>query len=88
MVFSSYCIANIIAPQLFQTSEAPHYTSGYNAIMGCEIGAIACMALYAGGCYWENARRDKAAGANPEVSVDTMLDDLTDWEKPGFRYVY
>jgi hypothetical protein len=88
MVFSSYCVANIVAPQLFQSSEAPHYTSGYNGIMGCEIGAIACIGLYALGCHLENARRDKIHGPVVGMSAGDLLDDLTDKEKPNFRYVY
>jgi MFS transporter, ACS family, allantoate permease len=89
MVFSAYCIANIIAPQLFRTDEAPHYTTGYNGILGCEIGAISCMALYAAGCYLENRKRDRIEGSVPEqLSTVDMLDDLTDKEKPNFRYVY
>jgi hypothetical protein len=87
MVFGSYCIANIIAPQLFQSDQAPKYTMGYNGIMGCEIVAIAAMAIYAVGVRWENTRRDKKEQGVPEVSTETMLDDLTDKEKPGFRYV-
>ncbi|KAH8894520.1 MFS general substrate transporter [Thozetella sp. PMI_491] len=88
MVFSSYCIANIVAPQLFQSSEAPHYTTGYNAILGCEIGAIACMGLYATGCYFENKRRDRIEGTTAQLTTDDMLDDATDKEKVGFRYSY
>jgi 3-hydroxyacyl-CoA dehydrogenase len=60
---------------------------GYNGIMGCEIAAIAAMAIYAVGVRWENARRDKKEQGVLEVSTETMLDDLTDKEKPGFRYV-
>ncbi|KAL4967095.1 MFS general substrate transporter [Aspergillus stella-maris] len=92
MTFTSYCVANIIAPQLFRASQAPHYTTGYNGILGCEIGAICCMGLYALGCYLENRSRDakEAAAAEPtaELSAQEMLDDVTDKEKPGFRYVF
>lgn len=88
MVFTAYCVANIVAPQIFRTSEAPNYPTGYNGILGCEIGAIACMAIYAVGCYFENKRRDRLYGTTPEMATDDMLDDLTDKEKPSFRYVY
>lgn len=90
MVFSSYCIANIISPQLFRASEAPHYTTGCNGILGCEVGAIACLGLYAVGCHIENSKRDANKGATPvaELSADELLDDLTDKEKSDFRYVY
>ncbi|ETS84336.1 hypothetical protein PFICI_02361 [Pestalotiopsis fici W106-1] len=88
MVFSSYCIANIIAPQLFKSSESPSYTTGYNAILGCEIGAIVCMGIYAAGCWFENKQRDRIESGATELSADDMLDDMTDKEKVGFRYVY
>ncbi|KAI8719946.1 hypothetical protein NCS52_00438400 [Fusarium sp. LHS14.1] len=35
-IFLAYCIANIIGPQIFITREAPHYTTGYHAILGFE----------------------------------------------------
>ncbi|KAF4856965.1 putative transporter [Colletotrichum siamense] len=88
MVFTSYCVANIIAPQLFLSSEAPHYPTGYNGILGCEIGAIVCMGLYALGCYLENNRRDRLGPVVVEAEIEDMLDDRTDKEKPSFRYVY
>ncbi|KAI8295781.1 hypothetical protein K4K56_010500 [Colletotrichum sp. SAR 10_98] len=88
MVFTSYCVANIIAPQLFLSSEAPHYPTGYNGILGCEIGAIVCRGLYALGCYLENNRRDRLGPVVVEAEIEDMLDDRTDKEKPSFRYVY
>ncbi|KAK9770817.1 putative Major facilitator superfamily (MFS) profile domain-containing protein [Seiridium cardinale] len=89
MVFLSYCVANIIAPQTFQASQAPHYETGYNSIAGFESAAIAIMLLYIVGVQWENRRRDKLHGNMVEGDVDPSVsfDDLTDWEKPNFRYV-
>ncbi|KAI8211820.1 hypothetical protein K4K54_004517 [Colletotrichum sp. SAR 10_86] len=74
MVFTSYCVANIIAPQLFLSSEAPHYPTGYNGILGCEIGAIVCMGLL--------------GPVVVEAEIEDISDDRTDKEKPSFRYVY
>lgn len=89
MVFLAYCIANIIAPQTFQSSQAPTYTSGYNSILGFEAAAIFLMLVYVIGVKWENARRDKAqaAGVARDDSFNPNNEDLTDWEKPEFRYV-
>ncbi|KAK6197272.1 hypothetical protein LQW54_010734 [Pestalotiopsis sp. IQ-011] len=89
MIFLAYCVANIIAPQTFQASEAPHYQSGYNSIAGFESAAIALMMVYMVGVKWENRRRDKLHGEVVEGDVDPKIsfDDLTDWEKPNFRYV-
>jgi MFS transporter, ACS family, allantoate permease len=88
MVFLAYCVANIVAPQTFRSSEAPHYTSGYNSILGFESSAVALMLIYIVGVKCENRRRDRLYG--PVVEGDSLagsLDDLTDWEKPNFRYV-
>lgn len=89
MVFLAYCVANIIAPQTFQSTEAPHYTSGYNSILGFESSAVAIMLLYIVGVKWENRRRDRLYGSeiDPDALSNESFGDLTDWEKPTFRYV-
>lgn len=88
--FTAYCVSNIIAPQFFITSEAPHYSTGYNAILGFTSAAFVCILLYAAGCCMENRRRDKMYG-EAENNVDAEMDalDLTDKEKERFfRYVW
>ncbi|KAF5496968.1 putative transporter [Colletotrichum siamense] len=89
MVFLAYCVANIIAPQTFRASEAPHYATGYNSILGFESSAVVLMAVYYVGVKYENRRRDKAYGevVPGEISVGESMEDLTDWEKKSFRYV-
>lgn len=88
MTFLAYCVANILAPQTFRASQAPHYTSGYNSILGFESSAIAIMLLYIVGVQWENRRRDKKHGPiDSAAALNESFEDLTDWEKPNFRYV-
>ena len=87
-IFLAYCIANIVGPQVFISKEAPDYTTGYSAIMAFEITAIACLAAYAAGCMIENKRRDRKEGVGVSVTADEQLEDLTDYEKRGFRYSY
>lgn len=87
-IFVAYCVAQIIAPQVFLASEAPSYPTGYNAILSFEVVAICCLAVYAVGCNIENRRRDKIEGTNVDVSLEELLSDKTDYEKRGFRYVY
>ncbi len=87
-VFVAYCAAMIIGPQLFLASEAPNYQTGYNSILGFEVAAIICLAIYAVGCRQENKRRDKLEGQSAPLSIALALDDRTDREKVGFRYVY
>ncbi|EXK46390.1 hypothetical protein FOMG_00112 [Fusarium oxysporum f. sp. melonis 26406] len=87
-IFLAYCIANIIGPQVFRAAEAPHYSTGYNSILGFEATAICALLAYAGGCIVENRKRDKAEGTDVSVRVEDQLGDLTDYEKKGFRYIY
>lgn len=87
-VFLAYCVANIVGPQVFIAKQAPAYTTGYNSILAFEVVAIICMLAYMVGCMIENRIRDKREGTHVEVTIDTQLDDLTDYEKKGFRYVY
>ncbi|KAH6683371.1 major facilitator superfamily domain-containing protein [Halenospora varia] len=87
MVFLAYCLANIIAPQTFQSSQAPTYESGYNSILGFEIGAVSLMAAYALGVQIENRLRDRKQTGTEEITLGESLEDLTDWEKPRYRYV-
>lgn len=89
MVFLAYCVANIVGPQTFRTSQAPHYSTGYNTIVGVESAAVALMALYVVGVKWENRNRDRLYGKVVEntIEVESGSDDLTDKEKSSFRYV-
>lgn len=88
IIFIAYCTASIIGPQVFLMSEAPHYHTGYSSILGFELAAITCLAVYGTGCYIENKRRNKREGQDVNVSLGDQLDDKTDKEKPWFRYVF
>lgn len=90
LVFIAYCIANIIAPQMFRASQAPTYTTGYNCIIGFEAGAVFCIITYGVLAMIENKRRDreyKHMGLEDGTTDEDLL-DLTDKVKPGFRYVF
>jgi ACS family allantoate permease-like MFS transporter len=87
-IFIAYCCAMIIGPQVFLTREAPNYPTGYRCLMAFEISAIFLLGVYAVGCMIENKRRDKREGTNVEPTVAEMVEDKTDYEKRGFRYVY
>ncbi|EGV66382.1 hypothetical protein PSN45_003019 [Yamadazyma tenuis] len=88
--FTSYCVANIIAPQFFISSEAPGYKTGYHAILGFTSGSLVSIATYGFGCYMENKKRDEKYGpAEDNVDLDLDALDLTDKEKEKwFRYVW
>lgn len=89
LMFLAYCLGNIIAPQFFISTEAPGYKTGYNAILACIVIAIVSLIAYAVGLNLENKRRDRIEGGQVgEVSNEEALEDCTDREKRGFRYVY
>jgi MFS family permease len=86
--FVSYCVSNIIAPQFFLTREAPHYRTGYHAILGFTAAALVSILAYGAGCYMENSRRDKLYGP-PTLDFEEDAKDLTDKQKAkNFRYVW
>lgn len=86
--FLSYCVSNIIAPQFFLTREAPHYPTGYHAILGFTAAACISILTYGAGCFIENKRRDKLYGP-PTLDLEEDAKDLTDKQKAkNFRYVW
>lgn len=88
--FVAYSVSNLVGPQTFLSSEAPHYTTGYNCILSFSAVSMACVITYGIGCNLENARRDRLYGPGEE-NVDPELDalDLTDRQKEKFfRYVW
>ncbi|ETS74221.1 hypothetical protein PFICI_14087 [Pestalotiopsis fici W106-1] len=70
-VFVSYCIGNLIGPQVFLEREAPQYRTGFAVI----IGAFAFQ------------RDRAAQNQESSFDTEQSLSDLTDKENPHFRYV-
>ncbi|KAK2773125.1 hypothetical protein FQN52_006101 [Onygenales sp. PD_12] len=90
MLFTGYCVGNILGPQTFKKSEAPGYKSAYIAMLvGYTVKVLAITALYIY-MYLENKRRDREALTLAEDSRDAIDDgmmDKTELENKGFRYV-
>lgn len=89
MLFTAYCVGNLVGPQMFSESQAPKYKRGIaGALTGfvlCVISLILLRFYYT----FENRRRDKLQANNP-ASDDAILDGLmnkTDRQNLGFRYV-
>lgn len=88
ILFIAYCAGNIIGPQLFKTSEAPHYNTAFEAIMIC----YALVVLLAMGLRLYlinvNKARSKEEASMPDVaSSEEICDDgETDFTAKGFRY--
>jgi hypothetical protein len=84
----------MIAPQIFQTSDAPRYTHGFIAHL-CIYGVYLLLVVLTRTILMRrNAQRQTAAAAvvtagdGNDVSHDLAFQDLTDLENPNFRYVY
>ncbi|KAJ5150888.1 MFS general substrate transporter [Penicillium canariense] len=90
LLFTGYCVGNIIGPQTFRDSEAPGYHSAYVAMLvGYTVKLTAIFALYLY-MYFENKRRDRAAlgGQQPEDDgVENGMLDQTEIDNKAFRYV-
>ncbi|KAI4594512.1 hypothetical protein KJ359_008301 [Pestalotiopsis sp. 9143b] len=94
-VFLAYCIGNIIGPHAFLSSEAPVYETGCKFIIGCGVAQMACAFALRTLLVHRNKKRDAATAAvgqtattADEAVMNEVIEDLTDFENPGFRYSY
>lgn len=93
-IFISYCVGNIVGPQLFFPSEAPRYQSGFLAAAICLAAAIVDCLLLRFYLVWENKRRDRADATEGKTTLIDLDNeevkklDETDREMHHFRYLY
>ncbi|KAL6244412.1 hypothetical protein RBB50_008654 [Rhinocladiella similis] len=93
ILFVGYCVGNIIGPQTFKSSEAPHYHSAYVAMMvGYIIKLVAIVLLYIY-MFSVNKKRDREAAAAGLVgeleereAIERGMHDVTELDNKGFRY--
>ncbi|GLA77516.1 hypothetical protein AtubIFM55763_009703 [Aspergillus tubingensis] len=84
-LFVGWAVGNLIAPQIFQNSDAPRYLHGFLAHIVIYAVFIALVVL----TRVILMRRNKAKeGESSDVSHELAFQDLTDRENPNFRYVY
>ncbi|OQE44584.1 hypothetical protein PENCOP_c002G08615 [Penicillium coprophilum] len=90
LLFTGYCVGNIIGPQTFKSSEAPGYHSAYIAMLaGYSVKLVCIVALYFY-MYLENKRRDRETMDGQEIEaegVENGMLDKTEIDNKGFRYV-
>ena len=101
ILFTGYCVGNIIGPQTFKDSEAPGYKSAYVAMLiGYVVKLLAITVLYA--YMWSvNKKRDREQRGESQTAVAAedvdakvrregieggMLDQ-TELDNKAFRYV-
>jgi hypothetical protein len=93
ILFTGYCVGNIIGPQTFRDSEAPGYHSAYIAMLvGYTVKLAMAVVLYVY-MFTANKRRDReaaTAGAasdeEEKVAIERGMLDMTELDNKGFRY--
>ncbi|KAH7094315.1 major facilitator superfamily domain-containing protein [Paraphoma chrysanthemicola] len=97
ILFTGYCVGNIIGPQTFKDSEKPGYHSAYVAMLvGYSVKLAAVLVLFA--YMWSvNRKRDResASGisgvglteAEEREAVEKGMLDVTEIDNKGFRYI-
>lgn len=85
-VFLAYCIGNIIGPHGFIGSEAPIYQTGCKLIIGCVAGQVVIAIALRFVLIRRNRLRDEQGPVIEDENA--VLQDLTDFENPNFRYSY
>ncbi|KAL2862640.1 putative MFS transporter [Aspergillus lucknowensis] len=90
LLFTGYCVGNIIGPQTFKKSEEPGYHSAYVAMLvGYTIKLVSITILYVY-MYLENKRRDREAlneSDDDASGIENGMLDQTELENKHFRYV-
>ncbi|CAI7613484.1 unnamed protein product [Penicillium manginii] len=85
MVFVGWAVGNLIAPQIFQSKDAPRYLRGF-------LTHIVVYAVYVALVLLTRiilmARNRCKIQSSTEISHELAFQDLTDCENPNFRYVY
>ncbi|KAM0133428.1 hypothetical protein ACHAP3_005953 [Botrytis cinerea] len=94
VLFTGYCVGNIIGPQTFIDSEAPGYHSAYIAMLvgySVKLAMVVVLYIY---MYSSNKKRDAEQEARGEVSeeeereaVEKGMMDMTEIDNRGFRYI-
>lgn len=89
-LFVAYCVGNLVGPQLFFAWEAPHYRSGFVAMIVCFVAQVVILGAYWVVCRRENRKRDREYGQPGQDAgreqIEQGLSDLTDRENRHFRY--
>lgn len=85
MLFIGWAIGNLIAPQIFQSSDAPRYLHGFivHIVVYCVyVGLVILTRIVL------TTRNRQKQREVDEITHDLAFQDLTDTENPSFRYVY
>lgn len=84
-------MGNIIGPQFFLTSQAPHYNLGIGMMLSAFVIMAVTGVVYFILCIVENKRRDATYGKQRDTlraGLEVEESDLTDRKNHNFRYIY
>ncbi|ETS59817.1 hypothetical protein PaG_06345 [Moesziomyces aphidis] len=94
--FIGWAAGNSAGPQLFRSTDAPHYRKAFAGQLGCYVAII--LLFLALRVYYMAQNRKRRIAANllkgrqadaaDEIDLSLAFDDLTDKQNPNFRYVY
>ncbi|KAI7217902.1 MFS transporter [Hortaea werneckii] len=86
-LFIGWAVGNLIAPQIFQQTDAPRYTTGF-VVHLVVYGVYVCLVVMTRLLLMRRNRQKDAMAGNDGITHDLAFQDLTDKENPNFRYVY
>lgn len=85
LLFIGWAVGNLIAPQIFRTSDAPRYLHGFLAHIVIYAVYVALVVVTRLVLVARNRSKDQQSSG---AFYDFSFNDLTDRENPNFRYVY
>lgn len=89
VVFLAYCVGNICGPHAFLAAEAPVYQTGCKFIIACAVIQVVIVFALRALLIRRNKKRDAEFGVVSDMDTsEEMIEDLTDFENPRFRYSY
>ena len=84
-----YCVGNIVGPQTFKGSEAPHYPTAKAILLAAFVTGTLCIIAMICIYTFRNHQRDRKRaelGDKYVIPENLEFSDLTDKENPEFRY--
>ncbi|GFZ51121.1 hypothetical protein JCM24511_08879 [Saitozyma sp. JCM 24511] len=90
--YIGYCVGNLIAPQTFQATDAPKYTTGVTTMMVCWAITLVLLFVYRFYMVYLNKRKARQLTEYEAVArPDDLLEewqDQTDMQNPKFVYAF
>lgn len=85
LLFIGWAVGNLIAPQIFQKSDAPRYLHRFLAHIVIYAVYVALVVVTRFVLVARNRSKDQQSAG---TFYDLAFNDLTYMENPNFRYVY